>query len=278
MASLLKNLKAPSFSFKFSPEDLIAYRMFTYDPFTDDHPKVQTWFFKRKDQLAMMLDNLFLIKNTKDEALAFRRSCREGICGSCAMNINGVNALACLYPVNQTTNLSYNVFPLPHMPVIKDLVVCMKHFYEQYKSIDPFLQQESIMEEDFQNKLSKVFGNQNSFELIVQEPANENAQTKQDRNLLDGLYECILCACCSTSCPSYWWNRDRYLGPAVLLQAYRWLIDSRDDNLNDRLQYLNDHYLLYRCHTILNCTHCCPKHLNPAKAISNIKTMVSFVE
>ena len=196
------------------------------------------------------------------------------------MNINGVNTLSCLYRVNylemnnnNKKNNTLNIFPLPHMPVIKDLVVCMKHFYQQYKAIDPFLKENSIF--DLTNAI--ILKNKKNVIINLEKPLIENIQSKADRNLLDGLYECILCACCSTSCPSYWWNRDKYLGPAVLLQAFRWIIDTRDDTLLQRLNYLNDVYKLYRCHTILNCTQCCPKNLNPAKAISNIKGFIELL-
>jgi succinate dehydrogenase/fumarate reductase iron-sulfur protein len=192
----------------------------------------------------MVLDALNKIKNEQDSTLTFRRSCREGICGSCAMNINGTNTLACLTPINKYKNIK--IYPLPHMQVVKDLVVDMNNFYEQYKSIQPWLQ-------------------------TSKNPEKENLQSKKDRKKLDGMYECILCACCSTSCPSYWWNSDKYLGPAVLMQAYRWISDSRDENSKLRLQNLNDDYKLYRCHTILNCTRTCPKGLNPGKAIAEIK-------
>jgi succinate dehydrogenase/fumarate reductase iron-sulfur protein len=192
----------------------------------------------------MVLDALNKIKNEQDSTLTFRRSCREGICGSCAMNINGTNTLACLTPINKYKNIK--IYPLPHMQVVKDLVVNMNNFYEQYKSIQPWLQ-------------------------TSKNPEKENLQSKKDRKKLDGMYECILCACCSTSCPSYWWNSDKYLGPAVLMQAYRWISDSRDVNTKLRLQNLNDDYKLYRCHTILNCTRTCPKGLNPGKAIAEIK-------
>ena len=196
-----------------------------------------------------MLDVLFKIKDEQDTSLSFRRSCREGICGSCAMNINGRNTLACLCKVDRA-EATTKVAPLPHMHVIRDLVVDMSNFYAQYKSIKPYLEtgKESTGEELF--------------------------QSKDDRAKLDGLYECILCACCSTSCPSYWWNGDKYLGPAVLMQAYRWIVDSRDMLTDERLKSVNDSYKLWRCHTIMNCTMSCPKGLNPGRAIAKIKTMV----
>jgi succinate dehydrogenase / fumarate reductase iron-sulfur subunit len=253
---------------------IAKYNFFKYDPFLNESPYIQTWFLDKQQSLPMMLDNLFLFKNSKDDTYSFRRSCREGICGSCAMNINGVNTLACIHHIDTKAIHEYYIFPLPHMPVIKDLVVCMKHFYEQYKSVNPFLQTQSILSINTiinAHVFAHFFTN---VEFIIHNPRLENKQTKQHRLLLDGLYECILCACCSTSCPSYWWNRDRYLGPAVLLQAYRWLIDSRDDYIMSRLTYLNDQYKLYRCHTILNCVQVCPKNLSPAKAISNIKSLI----
>jgi succinate dehydrogenase / fumarate reductase iron-sulfur subunit len=241
---------------KLKPQDFVCYRIFRYDPSIDDKPWIQSWYLPARYTQPMLLDSLFYIKNNKDESLSFRRSCREGICGSCAMNINGVNTLACTYQVG--INLSYinpyiSIYPLPHMPVVKDLIVSLKHFYQQYKSIDPFLKRKTI-----------------------EIPNTEFIQSREDRFLLDGLYECILCACCSTSCPSYWWNKDRYLGPAVLLQAFRWIIDSRDQYTKERLESINDAYKLYRCHTILNCVKTCPKNLSPVEAISSIKRLISL--
>ena len=187
----------------------------------------------------MVLDALIKIKDEEDGTLAFRRSCREGICGSCAMNINGKNTLACLTPIEE----KMSIYPLPHMPIIKDLVSDMTNFYEQYKEIKPYL-----------------VSNKKNSEI-------EHIQSIEDRKKLDGMYECILCACCSTSCPSYWWNSDKYLGPAVLMQAYRWIEDSRDENTIERMEYLDDAMKLYRCKTIMNCSNTCPKGLNPGKAI-----------
>jgi len=203
----------------------------------------------------MVLDALLKIKNEQDPSLTLRRSCREGICGSCAMNIDGTNTLACLCPIEaegkgkESSGKAMKIYPLPHMYVIKDLVPDMGNFYEQYRSIEPWLK-------------SKTGKKEGQAEFL---------QTKEDRAKLDGMYECILCACCSTSCPSYWWNADKYLGPAVLMQAYRWIEDSRDDFTKERLEQLDDAFKLYRCHTIMNCTKVCPKHLNPGKAIGNIK-------
>ena len=191
------------------------------------------------------------IKSEIDTSLTFRRSCREGICGSCAMNIDGTNTLACTKAISDVKG-DIKIYPLPHMPVIKDLVTNLKTLYKQLKSIKPWL---------INNK----------------QKANdtENIQSRNDREKLDGLYECILCACCSTSCPSYWWNSDKYLGPAVLLQSYRWLQDSRDEERKERLKELDDTFKVYRCHTIMNCTQACPKGLNPAKAIAGIKQMIA---
>ncbi|MBW7837350.1 MAG: succinate dehydrogenase iron-sulfur subunit, partial [Sphingomonadales bacterium] len=192
---------------------------------------------------------LIKIKNEVDPTLTFRRSCREGVCGSCAMNIDGTNTLACTKAIDEVKG-DVSVTPLPHMEVVKDLVPDLTRFYAQYASIQPWLQS------------------------ATPAPDKERLQSKEDRAKLDGLYECILCACCSTACPSYWWNGDRYLGPAILLQAYRWLIDSRDENTGARLDNLEDPFRLYRCHTIMNCTSTCPKGLNPAKAIAEIKKMM----
>ena len=197
----------------------------------------------------MILDALIYSKKTFDSTLTFRRSCREGICGSCSMNINGINSLACLKEI-QLTQKFITVYPLPHMYIIKDLVPDLSNFYSQYKSIKPWL-------------ISKHVENKNFRKEVL--------QSKLDRIELDGLYECILCACCSASCPSYWWNQDTYLGPAILLQSYRWIADSRDYGTKKRLEFLNHKMRLFRCHTIMNCSKTCPKSLNPGKAISLIK-------
>jgi len=193
----------------------------------------------------MILDALVKIKNEVDPTLTFRRSCREGICGSCAMNIDGQNTLACLCRIDRSSK-DAKIYPLPHMYVVKDLVPDLTQFYKQYKSIEPWLQNDDPVEK-------------------------EHLQSIEDRKKLDGLYECILCACCSTSCPSYWWNQDEYLGPAALLHAYRWMADSRDKNGAQRKEKLQNTFSLYRCHTIFNCARTCPKHLNPAEAIAKIK-------
>tara|TARA_B100000401_G_scaffold104308_1_gene67593 strand:- start:8987 stop:9682 length:696 start_codon:yes stop_codon:yes gene_type:complete len=223
------------------------FKIYRYTKSTKTH--MDKFLIDRKECGPMVLDALIAIKNFQDKTLTFRRSCREGICGSCAMNINGKNGLACLTPIND----SNVIYPLPHMPIIRDLVPDMKNFYKQYKEIEPWLQSEP---------------NANDGEYL---------QTKEDRKKLDGLYECILCACCSTSCPSYWWNSDKYLGPAVLMQAYRWVADSRDQNTKKRLHYLNDAMKLYRCKTIMNCTNTCPKGLNPGSAIGKLKQQVDLL-
>ena len=210
--------------------------------------RVQSYDINLKECGPMVLDALIKIKNEQDPTLTFRRSCREGICGSCAMNINGTNTLACLKKIDADRDCK--IYPLPHMYVIRDLVTDLTNFYNQYRSIKPWL----ITNE--QNKGTEF---------------REHYQSIEDRKKIDGLYECILCACCSTSCPSYWWNPDKYLGPAILLQAYRWIADSRDQNKKERLKALEDPFKLYRCHTIMNCTKTCPKHLNPAKVIAQIK-------
>ncbi len=218
--------------------------------------KLQNFSFNKTDVGGpMVLDGLIHIKNNIDKTLTFRRSCREGICGSCAMNINGKNTLACLTPM--TTDKVMKIYPLPHMPIVKDLVADMTHFYKQYKEIQPWLKTDPSTT-DIKNKTSK-----------------ENIQSIADRKKLDGMYECILCACCSTSCPSYWWNSDSYLGPAVLMQAYRWISDSRDKDTEKRKEFVDSAMKLYRCKTIMNCTNTCPKGLNPAKAIGELKTMLS---
>ena len=276
------------FIFPINPNSFITYKVYRYDPFISNTPWIQSYYFLMKEQSPMLLDNLFNIKDNKDETLSFRRSCREGICGSCAMNINGTNSLACTYVINEHLsmfNLLIKVYPLPHMSVVKDLIVCMKHFYLQYKSINPFLQKKSIRmkfkEIQFllKNKSSLSFNIFNKFKnnFLLHTFPSKKENIQYDRNLLDGLYECILCACCSTSCPSYWWNKDKYLGPAILLQSYRWLIDSRDEFFFKRLNKVNDIYKIGRCHSILNCVSCCPKGLNPAEAINNTKSLIHLI-
>ncbi len=226
-----------------------SFKIYRWNPDDGKNPQVDTYHVNMDDCGPMVLDALVKIKNEQDPTLTFRRSCREGICGSCAMNIDGANTLACLKACGDVKG-DVRIYPLPHMPVIKDLVPDLSRFYAQHRSIEPWLK------------------------TSTPTPQAEWKQSEAERALLDGLYECILCACCSTSCPSYWWNGDRYLGPAVLLQAYRWLIDSRDEATGERLDNLEDPFRLYRCHTIMNCAKACPKGLSPAKAISEIKKMM----
>jgi succinate dehydrogenase / fumarate reductase iron-sulfur subunit len=225
---------------------VVIYR---WDPDTGENPRLDTFEIDLDKCGPMVLDAILYIKNELDPTVTLRRSCREGICGSCAMNIDGTNTLACT-TATESIKGDVKIYPLPHMPVQKDLVPDLTHFFAQYASVQPWLKTDTAP------------------------PDRERLQSKDDRAKLDGLYECILCACCSTSCPSYWWNSDRYLGPAALLQAYRWLADSRDEATGERLDNLEDPFRLYRCHTIMNCARTCPKGLNPAKAIAEIKKMM----
>jgi succinate dehydrogenase / fumarate reductase, iron-sulfur subunit len=229
--------------------DWKEFRVYRWNPDDGKNPRIDTYWVDRKTCGPMVLDGLIKIKNEIDATLTFRRSCREGICGSCSMNIDGTNGLACLKAMDDVGG-AVKVYPLPHMKVVKDLVPDMTNFYAQLQSIEPWLKTSTAT------------------------PPKEWKQDMEDRAKLDGLYECILCACCSTACPSYWWNEERYLGPAVLLQAYRWVIDSRDEATGERLDNLEDPFRLYRCHTILNCTKACPKGLNPAKAIAELKKLM----
>ena len=227
------------------------FAIYRYDPDNGDNPRVDTYEVDMDSCGPMVLDVLIKIKNEIDPTLTFRRSCREGICGSCAMNIDGGNTLACI-----VTSDSYKgvirIYPLPHLPVVKDLVPDLTNFYAQYASIKPWLQTRTPAP-----------------------PDQERLQSKSDQEKIDEPAACILCACCSTACPSYWWNSDRFLGPATLLAAYRWLIDSRDEATGERLDDLEDPFRLYRCHTIMNCTQTCPKGLNPARAIAETKKMLA---
>jgi succinate dehydrogenase / fumarate reductase iron-sulfur subunit len=227
-----------------------VFKIYRWNPDDGGNPRVDSYEVDLDSCGPMVLDAIIKIKNEIDPTLTFRRSCREGICGSCAMNIDGTNTLACTKPICDIRG-AVRVNPLPHLPVIKDLVPDLSHFYAQYATIKPWIRTQSTTP-----------------------PDRERLQSKADRARLDGLYECILCACCSTSCPSYWWNGDRYLGPAILLQAYRWLADSRDEATGERLDDLEDPFRLYRCHTIMNCTRTCPKNLNPAQLIAEIKKML----
>ena len=228
-----------------------SFKVYRWNPEDGRNPSVDTYDVDLDSCGPMVLDALIKIKNEIDATLTFRRSCREGICGSCAMNIDGTNTLACTKAIADCDKAQVPIYPLPHMPVVKDLVPDLTHFYAQYASIKPWIRTQS-----------------------APPPDRERLQSKEDRAKLDWLYECILCACCSTSCPSYWWNGDRYLGPAILLQAHRWILDSRDEDTGARLDDLEDPFKLYRCHTIMNCTRTCPKGLNPAKAIGEIKQLM----
>ncbi len=225
------------------------FRVYRWSPDNGANPSLDSYELDLDACGPMVLDALIKIKNEVDPTLTFRRSCREGVCGSCAMNIDGINTLACTKDIAEVKG-DVRVYPLPHLAVVKDLVPDMTHFYAQYRTVEPWLKTDSPA------------------------PERERLQSPEERAELDGLYECILCACCTTSCPSYWWNPERYLGPAVLLQSYRWLADSRDERTGDRLDELEDPFRLYRCHTIMNCTESCPKGLNPAKAIAEIKKMM----
>lgn len=226
------------------------FLVYRYDSSNSSNPSVDTYHVDLDTCGPMILDALIKIKSEIDPTLSFRRSCREGICGSCAMNIDGANTLACTMAIEDVED-EIKIYPLPHQPVVKDLVSDLSQFYQQYEAIEPWMQSDSI-----------PAGNR------------ERLQSKEDREKLDGLYECIMCACCSTSCPSYWWNSDKYLGPAALLAAYRWIVDSRDEKTDERLDALDDPFKLYRCHTIMNCATVCPKGLNPAKAIAETKKML----
>jgi succinate dehydrogenase / fumarate reductase iron-sulfur subunit len=240
-----KHFKAPANSTRI--KTFIVYR---YNPESGENPRTDSFKIDLDSCGPMVLDALLKIKNEIDASLSLRRSCREGICGSCSMNIDGRNTLACTKAIADIKG-DIKIYPLPHQPVIKDLISDLSHFYAQYASIEPWMKTDSPTP-----------------------PDKERLQSKQERQQLDGLYECILCACCSTSCPSYWWNGDRYLGPATLLNAQRWISDSRDEATGERLDALEDPFKLYRCHTIMNCTEACPKDLNPAKAISEIKRLL----
>ncbi|MDQ0466817.1 succinate dehydrogenase / fumarate reductase iron-sulfur subunit [Caulobacter ginsengisoli] len=228
-----------------------TFRIYRYDPEGTENPRWDSYDVDVDACGPMLLDVLIHIKNTMDPTLSFRRSCREGVCGSCAMNIGGRNTLACTHGWEEVPGGDIQISPLPSMPVVKDLIPDLTMFYAQYASIEPWLHTETP------------------------EPRTEWRQTIADREKLDGLYECILCACCTTSCPSYWWNGEKYLGPATLLHAYRWIIDSRDEATGERLDALEDPFKLYRCHTIMNCAQVCPKGLNPALAIAEIKKLMA---
>jgi succinate dehydrogenase / fumarate reductase iron-sulfur subunit len=229
---------------------LRTFKIYRYDPDSGANPRFDRYTIDLDQCGPMVLDALIKIKNEIDPTLTFRRSCREGICGSCAMNMEGKNGLACTTAIEELKG-DVQITPLPHMEVVKDLVPDLTHAYAQYASIQPWLKTVSPV------------------------PSRERLQSPADREKLDGLYECILCFCCSTGCPSYWWNSDKFLGPAILLQAYRWIADSRDEATGERLDQLEDPFRLYRCHTIMNCANVCPKGLNPAKAIAETKKRIA---
>jgi succinate dehydrogenase / fumarate reductase iron-sulfur subunit len=239
-----KSFKAPS-----GAKRVKTFKIYRWDPDKGGNPTIDSYEIDLDACGPMVLDALIKIKNEVDSTLTFRRSCREGVCGSCSMNIDGANTLACTKFISEVKG-DVKIYPLPHMAVIKDLVPDLTQIFAQYQSIEPWLKTETLP------------------------PERERLQTPEDRAKLDGLWECILCFSCSTACPSYWWNGDRYLGPAVLLQAYRWIADSRDEAIGERLDQLEDPFRLYRCHTIMNCTKTCPKGLNPAKAIAEIKKLM----
>ena len=225
------------------------FKVYRWSPDEGGNPRLDSYDIDMDSCGPMVLDALIKIKNEIDSTLTFRRSCREGICGSCAMNIDGTNTLACTQAIDDIRG-DVKIYPLPHLKVVKDLVPDLNQAYAQLASIEPWLK------------------------TVSAPPERERLQSEDDRARLDGLWECILCFCCATSCPSYWWNGERYLGPAVLLQAYRWIADSRDEMTGERLDDLQDPFRLYRCHTIMNCTKTCPKGLNPAKAIAEIKKLM----
>jgi succinate dehydrogenase / fumarate reductase iron-sulfur subunit len=227
-----------------------TFKIYRWSPDDNENPRLDEYTVDLDKFGPMILDALIYIKNEIDATLTFRRSCREGICGSCSMNVDGLNTLACIKAIDDVKG-DVKIYPLPHMLVVKDLVPDLKLIYAQLTAIKPWMMTQSPAP-----------------------PDRERLQSPEDRAKLDGLYECILCFCCSTSCPSYWWSGNRFLGPAVLLQAYRWVVDSRDEAAGERLDMLDDPFRLFRCHTILNCTHTCPKGLNPGRAIVELKKLV----
>ena len=243
--------KGENFRLTGSAGNVRRFAVYRYDPDSGENPRLDTYEVDMDDCGPMVLDALIKIKNEIDSTLTFRRSCREGICGSCAMNIDGGNTLACTLAIEDVGG-DVKIYPLPHLPVVKDLVPDLTNFYAQYASIKPWLQTRT-----------------------PPPPDRERLQTREDQELIDEPAACILCACCSTGCPSYWWTSDRFLGPATLLAAYRWLVDSRDEATGERLDQLEDPFRLYRCHTIMNCTQACPKGLNPARAIAETKNMLA---
>ena len=251
--SLPKNskiLKGKYYKDNSGSKNLKKVNVYRWNPSSNENPRIDTFEVDLNECGPKVLDVLFKIKNEIDSTLTFRRSCAHGVCGSCAMNMGGKNGLACTTPHAEIDG-DIDIYPLPHLKVKRDLIGDLDGLYKQYQSIEPWLKNNSTKQ------------------------TTEIYQSKEDRAKLDGAYECIMCACCSTSCPSYWWNGDKYLGPAVLLQAYRWISDSRDEDKKARLEMVADKLKLYRCHTIMNCTSSCPKGLNPAKAIGSIKKMLA---
>lgn len=255
--ALPKNSKPTQGNYYKAPQgatNVRKFEIYRWNPDDGKNPRIDTFEIDMDHCGVMVLDVLMKIKDEIDQALAFRRSCREGVCGSCAFNINGKNTLACVSKVKDFGSGTIKIYPLPHRPVIKDLIPDLTTSYTQYESIEPWLQAETPIEND-----------------------KERLQSPQEREKLDGLWECILCFCCTTSCPSYWWSGERnYLGPATLLQSYRWLQDSRDEESGKRLAQLNDGEKLYSCRNIMNCTDVCPKGLNPGKAIVEIKKTLAL--
>jgi succinate dehydrogenase / fumarate reductase, iron-sulfur subunit len=245
------NQRGKVFAAPAGAKNVRTFRIYRFDPNSGENPRLDRYDLDMDHCGPMVLDALIKIKNEIDSTLTFRRSCREGICGSCAMNIDGRNGLACISASGEVKG-DIRIYPLPNQPVIKDLVPDLTNFYAQYASIKPWLQTRT-----------------------PPPPDGERLQAKEDQEKVDRPSACILCACCSTSCPSYWWNSDRFLGPATLLAAYRWIVDSRDEATGERLDQLEDPFRLYRCHTIMNCTEACPKDLNPAKAIAEIKKLMT---
>ena len=246
-----KIVKGDYYKDKTGSKNLRKVNIYRWNPNDSKNPRIDTYEVDMDNCGSKVLDILNKIKNEIDPSLTYRRSCAHGVCGSCAMNIDGVNTLSCTKSYDEIDG-EINIYPLPHLKVIKDLIGDLSILYKQYESIEPWLKNNSQTEK-----------------------GKEIYQSREEREKLDGYYECIMCACCSTSCPSYWWNGEKYLGPAVLLQAYRWIIDSRDDERKERLKKVADELKLYRCHTIMNCTNSCPKGLNPAKAIGTIKKMLA---
>ena len=249
-----KVLKGNRFELSKNVPNKKVLEIYRYDPDSNSNPRKDYFEINIDECGPMVLDALIYVKSKIDTSLTFRRSCREGVCGSCSMNIDGTNTLACTKHIKDVKG-NIKIYPLPHMKVIKDLVPDLSEAFKQYASVEPWLKS---------SKPSKS--------------EKEQLQSPEERKKIDGAYECILCFCCSTSCPSYWWNGDQYLGPAALLQAYRWIADSRDESSRNRLEYLKDSFKLYRCHTIMNCTKACPKGLNPAQAISRIKSSIASIE